>query len=97
MGIYSDRNLSGPLVDELLRRLKPLRWRRPCVDYRALNAVTRDDGYSIPDIAEVLDACHALDGSRRAFWAGLDLRMAFMSVPLGKSRHLSAFSTTSGQ
>ena len=65
---------------------------RFCVDYRALNSVTKRDGYLMP---RVDDSLAALNGSR--FFTSLDLTAAFNQIPMGESsKDLTSFSTPDG-
>ena len=65
---------------------------RFCIDYRALNAVTKKDGYLMP---RVDDSLAALNGSR--FFTSLDLTAAFNQIPMDeKSKDLTSFSTPDG-
>ena len=65
---------------------------RFCIDYRALNAVTKKDGYLMP---RVDDSLAALNGSR--YFTSLDLTAAFNQIPMEEdSKDLTSFSTPDG-
>ncbi|XP_064490382.1 uncharacterized protein LOC135401724 [Ornithodoros turicata] len=65
---------------------------RPCIDYRRLNAITRDETYPIPNIEEPVETV-----SRAKYISTLDLVRGYWQVPLseGASRY-SAFVTPLG-
>lgn len=68
------------------------RWRM-CVDYRRLNKVTEDLPYPVPTIQTLLDTL----GGHNAFYATLDLRLAYHHVGLSaEGRRKTAFSTPHG-
>ena len=68
---------------------RPLRF---VVDYRSLNAVTLNDSYAIPSVANILDA---LSGAK--YFARLDMCSGYWQVPLRKAdRHKTAFTTHLG-
>lgn len=72
-------------------RKKDGAWRL-CVDYRKLNAVTRQDAYPLPRIDDSLDA---LSGS--TLFSTLDLMSGYWQVPLSsEAQEKSAFITRSG-
>ena len=72
-------------------RKKDDTWRF-CIDYRRLNAVTRQDAYPLPRIDDSLDA---LAGSR--FFSTLDLTSGYWQVPLSQdAQEKSSFITRSG-
>jgi len=65
---------------------------RFCIDYRGVNAVSRKDGYSIPDIQD------ALDSLRGAKWfATLDLLSGYWQLGMtDRAKERSAFCTRRG-
>ncbi|KAI8516381.1 hypothetical protein Bbelb_049620 [Branchiostoma belcheri] len=66
--------------------------KRMCVDYRGLNNVTKKSSWPLPRIDDNIDA---LSGSQ--LFSTLDLRSAYMQVPLQESaREKTAFSTPLG-
>ena len=65
---------------------------RICVDYRALNAVTKADRFPLPRIADLLDQL-----GRSRFFTTLDLASGFWQVKVGEeSREKTAFVTQRG-
>mgnify|MGYP001546096517 CR=1 FL=1 len=65
---------------------------RFCIDYRALNQITRSDSYPIPRIDDCLDA---LAGNE--WFSTADLQSGFHQVPLAEdSKQKSAFRTKQG-
>jgi hypothetical protein len=65
---------------------------RFCVDYRALNSVTKKDGYLMPKVDDNLSA---LKGSM--FFTSLDLSSAFHQIPMDEaSKDLTSFMTPDG-
>ena len=79
---------SSPIV---MVRKKDGSWRF-CVDYRKVNAVTRQDAYPLPRIDATLDS---LTGS--AYFTTLDLASGYWQVELdNEAKEKSAFSTPSG-
>ena len=86
--VPGDGAWSSPVV---LVRKKDQTWRL-CVDYRALNAVTRKDAYPLPRIDDSLDA---LAGS--VFFSTLDLLSGYWQVPLDQdAQDKAAFVTRGG-
>ena len=62
------------------------------VDYRGLNAVTKGDGYPIPNVSNILDA---ISGGK--FFAKLDLASGYWQVPVNpKHKEKTAFVTHLG-
>ena len=60
---------------------------RPCMDYRALNALTESDRYLLPLISDIFEA---LRGSR--YFTALDLKTAYHRFPvLEEHQHKTAF------
>ena len=65
---------------------------RFCIDYRALNAVTKKDGYVMP---RVDDSLSALLGAQ--YFTSLDLTAAFNQIPMTEdSKDMTSFSTPDG-
>lgn len=65
---------------------------RLCVDYRALNSVTKADRYPLPRIADLLDRL-----GRSRFFTTLDLAAGFWQVKVDEeSREKTAFVTQRG-
>ena len=65
---------------------------RFCIDYRALNKVTKKDGYVMPRVDDTLSA---LQGAK--FFTSLDLTSAFWQIPMDEdSKDLTSFSTPGG-
>uniref|UniRef100_A0A5S6Q6P2 RNA-directed DNA polymerase n=1 Tax=Trichuris muris TaxID=70415 RepID=A0A5S6Q6P2_TRIMR len=90
------RNLIEKSVSPWASRVVPVRKRdgtlRLCVDYRALNAVTKKDAYPLPRIDEALDA---MQGS--VWFSTLDLMSGFWQVELEDgSQEKTAFTTHEG-
>ena len=66
---------------------------RITLDYRQLNNLTYKDFYSLPNIADCLDAFKGA-----SYFAVLDLRSSFYQVPLAEEdRDKTAFITRRGQ
>ena len=64
---------------------------RPCVDFRALNAVTSPDLYQLPKIQDLLQYIHG------SYFSTLDLRDAYFQIPVArKDRHKTAVRTPFG-
>ena len=62
------------------------------VDYRGLNAVTKGDGYPIPNVSNILDA---LSGGK--LFARLDLASGYWQIPINPDhQHKTAFATHLG-
>jgi predicted aspartyl protease len=76
-GIISESNseYASPIV---LVKKSDSSWRF-CIDFRALNKITRRDSYSIPRIDDTLDA---LGTSQPKFFSTLDLRSGYWQVEL---------------
>ena len=65
---------------------------RICVDYRALNAVTKQDSFPLPNIEDSISQF-----SGNCYFSTLDLISGYHQIALGDdSRELTAFSTESG-
>ena len=65
---------------------------RMCIDFRALNAVTRRDAFPLPRVDDTLDA---LGGAK--FFSTLDLCSSYHQIPIAaKDREKTAFSTIDG-
>jgi hypothetical protein len=82
---YSDSQWSSPVV--------PVRKKdgslRMCVDYRALNKVTRTEKFPMPNINESIYRGHRIN-----YFTKLDLVKGYYQVPIDeKSRKFTAFST----
>ena len=66
---------------------------RFCVDYRALNAVTKKDAYPLPYISAILDR---LRDAR--YLSSMDIKSAYWQVPVKEScRELTAFTVPGGR
>lgn len=67
--------------------------KRMCVDFRGLNEVTLKDGFPLPQIIDMFQACH---GSTH--FAALDCTEGFLQIPVLKEhRYRTAFITHHGQ
>ena len=65
---------------------------RLCVDYRKLNAVTKQDSHPIGNMQDILFSLHG-----QKFFTSLDLVRGYYQVPLEEgSREFTAFSTSTG-
>ncbi len=66
---------------------------RVCIDFRALNAVTKTEDYPTPHIASLLDKLRGSD-----YFSSLDLANAYLQIPIEESsRSRTAFSTPWGK
>ena len=84
----ADSAWSSPVV---LVKKRDSTWRL-CIDYRAVNSVTRQDAYPLPRIDDSLDA---LSGS--VYFSTLDLVSGYWQVPLDENaQEKSAFVTRGG-
>ena len=83
---------ASPYASTVLLVPKPDGTMRFCIDYRALNKVTKKDGYLMP---RVDDSLSALNGAQ--YFTSLDLTSAFNQIPMDEeSKDLTSFSTTEG-
>ena len=72
--------------------LKPNGKLRFCIDYRRLNAVTKQDAYALPRLDDILDSMHG-----NVYFTTLDAASGFHQIPLDdSSKPKTAFSTKSG-
>jgi hypothetical protein len=89
----SDSPWSSPvhLVEKRTEPNKPKKWRL-VIDYRKLNAQTRDDKFPLPNIEDIFSK---LNGSR--FFSTLDLTAGYHQINMDEdSIPLTAFSTPDG-
>ena len=83
---------ASPFASSILLVPKKDGTTRFCIDYRALNACTRRDGYVMP---RVDDSLSALLGSQ--YFTSLDLTAAFNQIPIvPEHRDLTSFSSPDG-
>ena len=71
------RKSSSPWASPLCLVVKPSGKVRPCIDYRAVNKVTKPDSYPIPNTRDCLDA---FAGAK--LFSVLDLRMGYFQIPV---------------
>ena len=65
---------------------------RPCIDYRKLNTITRDQAYPIPNVEERVET---VSGAR--YVSTLDLVRGYWQVPMTeRASHYAAFVTPAG-
>lgn len=63
---------------------------RFCVDYQALNHLTKKDAYPLPCTDDLINAC---EGS--VYWSSLDLVLGYWQIPLQESnKEKTAFSVS---
>ncbi|MCG8045846.1 MAG: RNase H-like domain-containing protein [Candidatus Thiodiazotropha endolucinida] len=73
------RKSNSPWASPLCLVLKPNGKVRPCVDYRAVNKVTKPDSYPIPNTRDCLDA---FAGAK--LFSVLDLRFGYFQIPVAE-------------
>ena len=71
------RKSNSPWASPLCLVVKPNGKVRPCIDYRAVNKVTKPDSYPIPNTRECLDA---FAGAK--LFSVLDLKMGYFQIPM---------------
>ena len=65
---------------------------RFCVDYRALNAITKEDAYPLPLIHKIFDALHGA-----TYFSIMDATSGFWQIPVAKEdQEKTAFATREG-
>ena len=83
---------SSPYASTVLLVPKPDGTVRFCIDYRALNRITKRDGYLMPRVDDNLSA---LKGAQ--YFSSLDLTAAFNQIPMDEaSKDLTSFCTPDG-
>ena len=89
-GVIQPSNSSWAAAPVLVRKKDGrVRW---CIDYRALNNVTRKDVFPLPIMSECIDA---LEGNM--FFSKLDSNSAYWQIPMhDDSKHKTAFRTRHG-
>ncbi|XP_064485140.1 uncharacterized protein LOC135397466 [Ornithodoros turicata] len=86
--VEGDSDFASPMIIVEVPGKEP----RPCIDYRKLNAVTKNQVYPIPNIEERVEKV-----SRAKFISTLDLIRGYWQVPMSeKARRYAAFTTPFG-
>lgn len=89
-GIVVDSN--SDYASPILLVRKKTGERQLCVDYRALNRMTKKDRYPLPLIDDQLDRLRG-----KCLFTSLDLASGYYQIPIAKeSRHKTAFITPDG-
>ena len=74
------RKSNSPWASPLCLVVKPNGKVRPCIDYRAVNKVTKPDSFPIPDTRDCLDA---FAGAK--IFSVLDLRYGYFQIPVAEA------------